>query len=144
MAELFDRERKKGLTEAEIGKRYGRSQQWVSEYLNIRKYSDQMKQLLTSRLVTLEHARAIVSMVKDPRLQVQISKKVVKERLSVRETKVAIRTILKRNTQQPIEGRRDPAESTSLSATSIQPKTASPETGEVRKNKLRYTIGNTE
>jgi ParB family chromosome partitioning protein len=100
-AMLFDEDRRKGRSEAEIGEKYGCSQQRVSLYLETLTYPVEIQRLLTNQLVnfTMAHAKAIVKGIKDPDLQLQVANKTIAEGLSVREVESEIGSLLE-------EGRR--------------------------------------
>jgi len=102
VATLFDKEREKGLSQGKIGKKYGLTQQRVSQYLEILTFPEGIRHLLTSRLVefSMEHARRIVGTLDDPRLQAQMAERVVEEGLSVRETDVAMKELLEGRLKQ--------------------------------------------
>jgi ParB family chromosome partitioning protein len=93
LAEVFSVEKKKGHSEAEIGKGYGFSQQRISQILEINGYSEGMKHVLTTRVVSERHTRAIVGGIKDQKLQLQVADEVIKRRLSTRETEELIREL---------------------------------------------------
>jgi ParB family chromosome partitioning protein len=100
--QIFNRLRMKGHTQESIAKIFGITQARVSQCLEIVEYPEEIKDLITSRLITLEHARKIVGMLPDPKLQVQVANKVVEGRLSVRKAEAVIRALLelKRRAEQ--------------------------------------------
>jgi ParB family chromosome partitioning protein len=96
VAMLFDKERRRGLSQEKIGKKFNLSQQRVSQYLEILTFPEEIRNLLTNRLVgfTMEHARRITDIIKEPELQAQVAKKVIDEGLSVREAEAAAKVHL--------------------------------------------------
>jgi ParB family chromosome partitioning protein len=100
--QIFNKLRMKGHTQESIARIFGITQARVSQCLEIVGYPEEIKGLIISRLIFLEHARKIMGMLTEPDLQVQVANKVVEGKLSVRKTEAAIRAILeqKRRAEQ--------------------------------------------
>jgi ParB/RepB/Spo0J family partition protein len=105
-AMLFDEDRKRGLAEEGIGRKYNLSQQRISQILVINSYPEDIKRLLTNRLVTEAHVRAILSSTDDPELQLKAAEKVVSDKLSVKEAAVTAKGLLEEKLEVEKRARR--------------------------------------
>lgn len=81
-----------GLSTREISQRIGKSWAYVSNSLRLLRLPDILKDGLLSGQTTEGHARVLASL-EDPRLIVDVYKKILKENLSVRGTEEMVRRI---------------------------------------------------
>jgi ParB family chromosome partitioning protein len=87
------------LSQEEIGKKFRRSQQWVSERINIwLRSSDVLKNSITARAVTYSHARKISQLPEND--QTNVVEKVRKEKLNVRQTAVVVNRLKRSETKK--------------------------------------------
>ena len=81
------------LTHAEAAEAVGRSRAAVSNLLRLQELSDKVKPFLEDRKIDMGHARALLG-ISDAVAQFDAARKVVKNRLSVRETEKLVRGLL--------------------------------------------------
>lgn len=85
-AEAFSRLLKEfSLTQEDLSQRVGKDRATVANYLRILKLPDAIKTMLNEELLSLGHAKALLS-VEMKQKQIEIAKEIVKKGLSVRET----------------------------------------------------------
>ena len=94
-AEAFDRLlREHEITHEELSNVLGKSRPAISNTLRLLGLSTEVKMLLIGGSISTGHARALLS-IEDEELQIMISKQVIEEGLSVRETERIISKIAK-------------------------------------------------
>jgi ParB family transcriptional regulator, chromosome partitioning protein len=85
-AEAFSRLLKDfGLTQDELSDKVGKERATVANYLRLLKLPDEIKSLLYNGSLTMGHARALLS-IEGRANQIEASRKILKNGLSVRET----------------------------------------------------------
>lgn len=72
-----------GLTQAEVSKSVGKSRPYITNSLRLLKLPEQVKEMMSDKVITAGHARALLN-IGDEGKQVEIAKKIVKDGLSVR------------------------------------------------------------
>lgn len=77
------------FTQDELAKRMGKKQSTIANKLRILKLSNNVRRLCVENNLTERHARALLSMP-DEKLQVKVVKKVIKDKLNVRQTEELI------------------------------------------------------
>ena len=86
------------LSQKEVAERVGKDRASVANFLRLLKLPKEIKELMEKGLITMGHAKAILT-VKEPSAQLSLARKVVKESLSVRalEAIVSRVVVLKNN-----------------------------------------------
>lgn len=79
-----------GLTQDELSERIGKSRTVIATYLRFLKLPTDIQKLLEEERISAGHARALL-MTEDQILQKSISKRILEEGLSVRETEQAVK-----------------------------------------------------
>lgn len=86
-------------SEEEIGKKFRRSQQWVSERIALwLKSSNALKESITARAVTFSHARSVAQLSEAD--QPMVLEKVKEEKLNARQTAVIVNRLKRAETKQ--------------------------------------------
>lgn len=75
-----------------LAKRVGKERSTVSNYIRLLKLPPDIQSAVKAKKLSMGHARALLS-IEDPTLQLQVSKKILEESLSVRNTEKLIREI---------------------------------------------------
>ena len=88
------------LTHAEAAEAVGRSRASVSNLLRLQELSNKVKPLLEDRKIEMGHARALLA-IANATDQFSAARRVVKNRLSVRETEKLVRRILEGDKKKP-------------------------------------------
>ncbi|RLD18373.1 MAG: chromosome partitioning protein ParB [Caldiserica bacterium] len=83
-----------GLTQDEVARRVGKSRSSVANFLRILTYPEYIVEVLKSGEITEGHARALM-MIKDERLRRYVLRRIIKEKLSVREVEEIGRSSVK-------------------------------------------------
>ena len=73
-----------------LAKRVGKERSTVSNYIRLLKLPPDIQSAVKAKKLSMGHARALLS-IEDPTLQLQLSKKILEESLSVRNTEKLIR-----------------------------------------------------
>jgi len=85
-ASAFERLLKEfNITQEELSQRVGKDRATIANYLRILKLPEEIKTYLKDGLLTMGHAKAIVS-IDDPQKQKEVAQIVIKKSLSVRQT----------------------------------------------------------
>ncbi|MDO4240980.1 MAG: ParB/RepB/Spo0J family partition protein [Microbacteriaceae bacterium] len=74
-----------GITQEQLAERIGRSRPQISNTIRLLRLPEQVQEQIVAGELSAGHARAILALKADPAETVAIAKKVVKQRLSVRE-----------------------------------------------------------
>ena len=82
------------LTQEELAAKVGKERATVANYLRLLKLPDEIKTMLYNGSLSMGHARALLS-VEGKTHQVETARKIVRGRLSVRETELLAKKILK-------------------------------------------------
>jgi len=80
------------ITQEELSKRVGKDRATVSNYLRILKLPDKVKDYIKKGLITMGHAKAILS-IDEPEKQIEIAQQIIKRSLSVRQTEKLVRNL---------------------------------------------------
>lgn len=80
------------LTQDELGKRIGKSRVSITNLIRLINLSEAVQQYLIDGVITEGHGRVLLS-ISDERLQEEIARKVIDEKLSVRELEALIKSI---------------------------------------------------
>ncbi len=80
------------ITQEELSKRVGKDRATVSNYLRILKLPDKVKDYIKKGLITMGHAKAILS-VDETEKQIEITQQIIKSSLSVRQTEKLVRNL---------------------------------------------------
>jgi len=82
------------ITQEELSKRVGKDRATIANYLRVLRLPDEVKQYLKDGLLTMGHAKAIVSL-EDSKKQLELAKMVMKKALSVRQTVELVKKLSK-------------------------------------------------
>jgi len=82
------------ITQEELSKRVGKDRATIANYLRVLRLPDEVKQYLKDGLLTMGHAKAIVSL-EDSKKQLELAKIVIKKALSVRQTEELVKKLSK-------------------------------------------------
>jgi ParB family chromosome partitioning protein len=82
-----------GLTQETVAQRVGRDRSFITNYLRLLRLPTEIQTLLEEEKISTGHARALLG-IEDLEIQLRISKEIVDQVLSVRDTEKAIRRIL--------------------------------------------------
>lgn len=82
-----------GLTQEMVAQRVGRDRTFITNYLRLLRLPEDIQHLVEVEKISTGHARALLG-VDDPIIQRKLSKKIVEQGLSVRETERAIKKII--------------------------------------------------
>jgi ParB family chromosome partitioning protein len=91
-------------THEDMARVTGKSRSHITNLLRLLALPEKIKECVNSGLLTMGHARALLSLVDDPELQLRAANKVIKAQLSVRETEDLVRNLVRPN--QASRGRR--------------------------------------
>jgi ParB family chromosome partitioning protein len=91
-------------THEDMARVTGKSRSHITNLLRLLGLNDKIKDCVNNGLLSMGHARALLSLGEDPELQLRAANKVIKNRLSVRETEDLVRNLVRPN--QPARGRR--------------------------------------
>lgn len=80
------------LTQEEVAKAVGKSRSAIANTLRLLNLPGSIQQMVTNGQLAMGHARALLSL-EQPEQQLYISEKIIKEKLSVRETEEIVRQI---------------------------------------------------
>jgi len=106
-AEAFERLIKDfNLTQEQMSQKVGKDRATVANYLRLLKLSTEVKGWLSEGLLTLGHAKALLS-ASDDLIQVDIARHVIGKGLSVRETEAMVRRINK-DVKKPVMLKKNP------------------------------------
>ena len=86
-----------GLTQESVAQRVGRDRSFVTNYLRLLRLPPDIQILLEQEKISTGHARALLG-VEALEIQRRVSREIVEQCLSVRETERAIKRIIARNT----------------------------------------------
>lgn len=129
-----------GLKQEELGDRVGKKRSTVTNYLRLLKLPPDIQAGLRDGLLSMGHARALVAL-EDPAQQLFIYKKIISEKLSVRQVEQLVQAVQKKSPRAPKPGNRELAPElkqlqqrlSSHFGTKIQIKTGkSPDKGEIK------------
>ncbi len=84
-----------GFTHAEIGKKMGKSREYVSNSLRLLSLPEEIKQALVERRITEGHTRSLLMLSERPQEQATVFKEIMYKKMSVRETEQIARSIAK-------------------------------------------------
>lgn len=87
-----------GATQEEIAEQVGKDRSSIANYLRLLRLPESVQHLVEKDDLSMGHARAILGL-DSPELQVKIASEVVKRRLSVRQTEVAVKNLSRKRTQ---------------------------------------------
>ena len=93
-----------GYTHEDMARVTGKSRSHITNLLRLLALPDKIKQCVNQGLLTMGHARSLLSLGEDPELQLRAANKVIKNQLSVRETEDLVRNLVRPNA--PARGRR--------------------------------------
>ncbi|MBL30570.1 MAG: chromosome partitioning protein ParB [Flavobacteriaceae bacterium] len=79
-----------GLTQSEISERVGKKRSTITNYIRLLKLDSIIQTGIRDNFITMGHGRALVN-IEDHKFQIEIYKKIVSNKLSVRETENLIR-----------------------------------------------------
>jgi ParB family chromosome partitioning protein len=91
-------------THEDIARVTGKSRSHITNLLRLLGLPDKIKECVNNNLLTMGHARALLSLSEEPELQLKAANKVIKNQLSVRETEDLVRNLVRPG--QPARGRR--------------------------------------
>lgn len=91
-------------THEDMARTTGKSRSHITNLLRLLGLNDKIKECVNNGLLSMGHARALLSLADDPELQLRAANKVIKNQLSVRETEDLVRNLVRPN--QPARGRR--------------------------------------
>ncbi len=91
-------------THEDMARVTGKSRSHITNLLRLLGLNDKIKDCVNNGLLTMGHARALLSLGEDPELQLRAANKVIKNQLSVRETEDLVRNLVRPN--QPMRSRR--------------------------------------
>jgi ParB family chromosome partitioning protein len=91
-------------THEDMARVTGKSRSHITNLLRLLALPDKIKECVNNGLLTMGHARALLSLGEEPELQLRAANKVIKNQLSVRETEDLVRNLLRPG--QPARGRR--------------------------------------
>lgn len=91
-------------THEDMARVTGKSRSHITNLLRLLALPEKIKECVNTGLLTMGHARALLSLGEDPELQLRAANKVIKNQLSVRETEDLVRNLVRPN--QPARGRR--------------------------------------
>ncbi|MBI1308567.1 MAG: ParB/RepB/Spo0J family partition protein [Proteobacteria bacterium] len=91
-------------THEDMARVTGKSRSHITNLLRLLALPEKIKECVNTNLLTMGHARALLSLGEDPELQLRAANKVIKNQLSVRETEDLVRNLVRPN--QPSRGRR--------------------------------------
>ncbi|NBV54526.1 MAG: ParB/RepB/Spo0J family partition protein [Proteobacteria bacterium] len=91
-------------THEDMARVTGKSRSHITNLLRLLALPDKIKECVNKGLLSMGHARALLSLGEDPELQLRAANKVIKNQLSVRETEDLVRNLVRPN--QPARGRR--------------------------------------
>ena len=95
------------FTQEKVAERVGKSRPAVANFLRLLQLPETIQQSIQEGVIAMGHARALLA-VEDPAAQEQAWKRVVEEKLSVRETEKLVKA-LKAGTEKPAEEKPKPA-----------------------------------
>ena len=93
-----------GYTHEDMARVTGKSRSHITNLLRLLALPEKIKECVTNGLLTMGHARALLSLADDPELQLRAANKVIKNQMSVRETEDLVRNLVRPN--QMARGRR--------------------------------------
>lgn len=91
-------------THEDIARVTGKSRSHITNLLRLLGLPEKIKECVNNNLLTMGHARALLSLSEEPELQLKAANKVIKNQLSVRETEDLVRNLVRPG--QPARGRR--------------------------------------
>lgn len=91
-------------THEDMARVTGKSRSHITNLLRLLALPEKIKECVNSGLLSMGHARALLSLVDDPELQLRAANKVIKQQLSVRETEDLVRNLVRPG--QAARGRR--------------------------------------
>lgn len=91
-------------THEDMARVTGKSRSHITNLLRLLGLPDKIKECVNSGLLTMGHARSLLSLAEEPELQLRAANKVIKNQLSVRETEDLVRNLIRPG--QPARGRR--------------------------------------
>jgi ParB family chromosome partitioning protein len=91
-------------THEDMARVTGKSRSHITNLLRLLALPEKIKDCVNNGLLTMGHARALLSLGEDPELQLKAANKVIKNQMSVRETEDLVRNLIRPN--QPARGRR--------------------------------------
>ncbi len=81
------------LTHAEVGKKMGKSREYVSNSIRLLQLPDEIMRALTEKRLSEGHTRALMMLADRPKEQLTLFKEIIAKRMNVRETERAARNI---------------------------------------------------
>lgn len=93
-----------GYTHEDMARVTGKSRSHITNLLRLLGLPEKIKECVNSGLLTMGHARALLSLADEPELQLRAANKVIKAQLSVRETEDLVRNLVRPH--QGARGRR--------------------------------------
>jgi ParB family chromosome partitioning protein len=88
-----------GLTQEEVARRLGKSRPVISNTLRLLQLPEEVQQLLREEIISVGHARALLGIIDEQELK-ELTKRVVTDKLTVRETEKLVRDRTKRSSKQ--------------------------------------------
>jgi ParB family transcriptional regulator, chromosome partitioning protein len=82
-------------THEDMARVTGKSRSHITNLLRLLALPEKIKDCVNSGMLTMGHARALLSLVDDPDLQLRAANKVIKQQLSVRETEDLVRNLVR-------------------------------------------------
>ncbi|MCP5405657.1 MAG: ParB/RepB/Spo0J family partition protein [Pseudomonadaceae bacterium] len=91
-------------THEDMARVTGKSRSHITNLLRLLALPEKIKECVNNGLLTMGHARSLLSLADEPELQLRAANKVIKNQLSVRETEDLVRNLVRPG--QPARGRR--------------------------------------
>lgn len=89
------------LTQEELSKRVGKERSTITNYLRLLKLSPEAQASIIANEISMGHGRALLTL-EDTTLQNQVLEKILRERLSVRETEKLVKKMLEPQSKKPM------------------------------------------
>ena len=82
------------LTQEQLSERVGKNRATISNFIRLLKLTPEVQIIIRDGLISMGHARALIS-IEDVQIQIDITKKIISNDLSVRETEEIVRNLNK-------------------------------------------------
>lgn len=82
-------------THEDMARVTGKSRSHITNLLRLLALPEKIKECVTNGLLSMGHARALLSLSEDPELQLRAANRVIKNQLSVRETEDLVRNLIR-------------------------------------------------
>ncbi|MCL6558278.1 MAG: ParB/RepB/Spo0J family partition protein [Firmicutes bacterium] len=84
-----------GLTQEEVSGRVGKSRPFVANMVRLLGLPDEIKEMLSSGLLNVGHARALLAL-KDKNMQLEAAQKIIKQQLNVRTAEQIVKKLIEK------------------------------------------------